>query len=255
MSSQIELSITGKGINPASIKAGDIANVLLSIQSAIEAYVFKQHPEIDQEQVVIGLTNIRPDSIDLEFSSPIPDIVTEAFQRVGGAVATNDFSLLPNASFVALDELASFNRKHKCNTDFVIRNGSRKIVATITPETRFQKPKRLNGITTVYGKVIRVGGRTPRVMIGLLNGKTLFCETKQDIAESLGSKLYKTVGLTGKAFWDSSLNIEDFTIQEVIPYEDKSFGEAIRILSESASSYYDDVADVDRFISEMRGCS
>lgn len=133
-------------------------------------------------------------------------------------------------------------------------NGRRKVLATITPETTLARRAKLSGETTIYGQVIRVGGREPRVMVELLSGQTVFCDTNEDIAKKLGSRLYTTVGLFGVAQWDGeSLKLEQFTIKDVTTYEELPLEDVMNQLAKAVGVYYGDVTDVEKYISDIRG--
>jgi hypothetical protein len=46
-------------VRPETVKAGDIADILKSIEIMVESQVYQSHPEIKKEQIVVGFTNIR----------------------------------------------------------------------------------------------------------------------------------------------------------------------------------------------------
>jgi len=222
----------------------------------VESQVFQQYPEIKREQVVIGFTSIRPSSVDLQFSSPYKDIAKSIFQELGQAIKDNDYSNLPTPSYRACNAVLLFAKKYRCNAEFVHQNKGKTVLATITPETKIERPSVLKGETVVYAKVIRTGGKEPKVEIETIDGRTLFCDASYEIAKTLGSKLYQTVGLIGIAEWDSRLNnIVEFSVKDVTEYVKISLKEAIHKLAEVSGKYYADIDDVDKYISETRGSS
>ena len=251
--SVIEVSFSGEGIKPDSVKASDIADILKAVENMVESQVFREHPEIDKEQVILGFVNIKSESVDLQFVSPIEEIVFPIFRSIGQAVRTNDYKDLPTGSIDALDTIVSFSRRKQCIAEFVTNNGHREILATITPKTTLERRARLSGETTIYGQVVRVGGREPRAMVELLNGQTVFCDTNEAVAKKLGSRLYTTVGLFGMARWDDeSLKLEQFTIKDVTTYEELPLEDVMNQLAKAVGVYYSDVTDVEKYISDIR---
>ena len=250
----IEVSFSGEGVKPDSVKASDIADILKAVEDMVEAQVFRDHPEIDKEQVILGFVSIKGNSVDLKFVSPIQEIVFPIFRGIGQAVMTNDYRDLPPSSIDALDTIATFSRKKRCTAELVTTNGHREVLATITPKTVLEKRARLSGETTVYGRVVRVGGKDPRAMVELLNGQIVYCDTNEAIARELGSRLYTNVGLFGVARWDAeSLKLEQFTINDVTPYEELPLEDAMNQLAKAVGMYYSDVTDVEKYISDIRG--
>ena len=43
----IEVSFSGEGIKPDSVKASDIADILNAVEDMVESQVFRDHPEIE----------------------------------------------------------------------------------------------------------------------------------------------------------------------------------------------------------------
>jgi hypothetical protein len=246
--------IKNSNVRPETVKAGDIADILKSIEGMVESQVYKTHPDTRKEQIVIGFTNIRASSVDLQFYSPYQDIATATFQELGQAINDNDYSRLPTPSYKAGNAIAMFSRKYKCDAEVIHQNDKKKVLAKITPDTILVHPPALKGETTVYAKVIRVGGKEPKVEIETVDGLTLFCTASYDIATKLGEKLYQIVGLIGVAEWDTVLNnIDEFSIKEVTEYKRTPLKEAMRKLADATSKYYLDIKDVDQYISEIRG--
>ena len=117
-----------------------------------------------------------------------------------------------------------------------------------------ENPPLLKGETTIYARVVRTGGKEPKVEIETVDGRTLFCDAPLDITKTLGTRLYQIVGLIGVAEWDIELNnIEQFSIKDVTDYEQVPIKEAMRKLAEVTRTYYMDINDVEQHISNLRG--
>ena len=249
----IEFKFAGE-IKPETVKASEVADILKSIEDMVETRLFQEHPELDKEQVIIGLVNIKSESLGLQFRSPIPEYTRHTFRELGDAVRTGATISLPPKSRSAISDIVKFTRNKNCIAELIISdNGSREIVATITPDTKVENPPILRGETTVYAKVVRAGGKEPRVEIETVDGRTLFCDAPLDITKALGMKLYQVVGLVGVAQWDTELNnIEQFSIKDVTDYEQVPIKEAMHKLAEATREYYSDIEDVEQYISELR---
>ena len=255
-SALIEVRFAGEDVQPETVKAGDVAEMIQAVEKMVESSVTRDHPEIKRDQVIVGFVEIQSTSLTLKFSSLLPDVTMSAFQTIGDAIATNQFSQLPTSSLDGLDTIASFTRRRHCTTDFALLNGGRKVLVTMTPEIQITRLPLLAGDTTIYGQVVRVGGREPRVMVETVDGQTLYCDASVEIAKDLGERLYRTVGLFGLANWDAqTYTIEKFSIKGVTPYEGQPITEAMEELAKLVGSYYADVGDVERYIASIRGAA
>jgi hypothetical protein len=249
----IEIRFTGEGVKPETVKAGDIADILTAVEEMIEACVIRDFPQVSKERVIVGLVDIKGSSVDLKFSSQIGLLAIPAFEEIGEAVTTNEFSKLPIKTLEGLDMIAAFTRRHRCEAGLVLNNGKPKLLGTITPETKITRFPLLTGETTIYGQVVRVGGREPKVMVEMVNGRVIYCDAPIEMARQLGGKLYNIVGLWGLAQWNAkSFDVEKFTIRGVTLYEETPIEEAMKQLAKVAGKYYSNVINVDKYISDIR---
>lgn len=252
--SQEYLEVDFSDIKPIQVKAGEIANIITAIESMVESQIYQRNPGLKKEPLILSFTDIRSDSIDLQFHSPYFKDTIAVFQKVGQAINDNNYSGLPEITYKAIDTIAGFTRKHHSRVEFIHQNSKRNVIATIPPDTVLSRPPALIGETTIYAKVIRVGGQKPKVEVETVNGDTLFCEASIDITTKLGTRLYQIVGLVGTAIWDSELNnIEQFSIKDVTEYANTSIKEAMNELSRLTKEYYSNIDDVEEYISEIRG--
>lgn len=255
-----EIRFAGGGILPENIRAGEMAEILSSIEDMLSAIVAKDHPTLSKEDLVVGLVNIQSGSVHLEFSSKIPEVTFPAFVQVTKSIRSQNFGGLPATALKSLQSFSSFVRKKNCEAEFISRDGTAKtktkikVLATMTPDIQIETPGFLRGETTIYGQVIRVGGRDPRAMIETVEGATIYCEmVDEDLARELGERLYTMVSLKGKAKWDSqTLRLEDFKAHEVADYHKGSILKAFEELSSIAGKYFSDITDVKKYIDDLR---
>lgn len=248
------LEVDFSDIKPIQIKAGDIANIITAIESMVESQIYQKNPNLKKEPLILSFTSIRSESIDLQFHSPFLKDTISVFQKVGQAINDNNYSGLSETTYKAIDTIAIFTRKHHSRVEFIHQNSKRNVIATITSDTILQRPPALKGETIVYARVIRVGGKEPKVEIETVDGNTLFCQAPIEIITKLGGKLYQIVGLIGSAEWGINLSdIEQFKITGVTDYERTSIKKAIDELAQATKEYYSDINDVEKYISNIRG--
>lgn len=252
----IEITFRGNDVRPEIVKASEIADIIIAIETMIIAQVYKKNPLIKKDQLILSFTNIESSSIGLQYRSPLNGIASSAFQDVGHAINGRDFSELPDSAYKSFNTLVAFTRKWQCSAELSFNNGVRNVIAEITPDMRIERPPALKAETIVYAKVVRVGGKEPRVEIETVDGKTLFCDANIDVVTKLGTRLYQVVGLIGVSEWDTDLdNIEQFSIKDVTDYEKVPFKDAMNELAKATGSFYADITNVTEYISKLRGSS
>ncbi len=111
----------------------------------------------------------------------------------------------------------------------------------------------LKTFTNLYGTIERVGGKEPKVRLKIDDNKTITCNASIDITKELGKKLYSYVGISGIAkYHPVDLEIIEFKIEEVLPFEDNRIAKGFKDLSEKFGCYFKDV-DPEKFVKEIRG--
>ena len=97
------------------------------------------------------------------------------------------------------------------------------------------------------------GGKEPKVRLKIDDNKTITCNASIDITKELGKKLYSYVGISGIAkYHPVDLEIIEFKIEEVLPFEDNRIAKGFKDLSEKFGCYFKDV-DPEKFVKEIRG--
>lgn len=249
----IQLRLSGKHIEPGLVKSRELADILTSVEEMIASILVREDLSIKKEDVVVGLTEISGGSIKLKFSSIKQAAAVSALMIAASAVTGGNFENLPRSSVTSLQTIASFARKHNCLAELMTLEPEC-TVAKITSETEIYFRPTIIGETTIYGRILRVGGKTPRAMIETLEGELIYCDLDVELAKQLGQKLYKLVSLSGVAKWDAhDLILEDFYIKKMGEYEGRSISSAVDELSTVIGQYFKDIIDVPAYISEIRG--
>ena len=140
-------------------------------------------------------------------------------------------------------------------TDYKYRHLKKgEVIAVILSETElFAEQPTYDGLTTVYGQCTRTGGRQrPSAEIKLLNGMTRKIKLRTtELAQTLGKRLYETVGLEGVATWDAHTDeLLRFVADSVTEYTDhnedgskKTIVQAFEELSEASKGRWDRCVD------------
>ena len=86
-----------------------------------------------------------------------------------------------------------------------------------------------------------------------LEGDIVICSGKQEQVKALAEQLYEWVGVSGTAYCDIDTHkIEDFAINDLLPYQDTPITEAMRQLADVAAPHFAGV-DADAYVRALRG--
>ncbi len=254
-----EIRITGENILPSNFRSKDLAEVITAVEEALVALVVNDYADFDKEDVAVGLTDVREGSVVLHFSSPLRGVVLPAYTQTTEAIRSGVYDGLPTQTVSSIKKMTRFSRRRNCALEFKsATSATRETVATITPETQIINQPYLLGATTIYGKVMRVGGKgDPGVMLDT-GSEIINCKIDRKLALSLakefGHRLYQWVGVYGSAKWNPANYLtEAFTIERIIEYEDGSLADAFAALSVAVGDSFKKIDDVDRYVASLRG--
>lgn len=253
MTELIGLRLTG--MKPSDIRAGELAKIIMAFEDMIASTVHRTRPQITKDELGVGLIKIEDKSIGLEFSTKLPELTIDAYNAITDSVAKENFFALSTETLKSLREIHSFIKSKNCEGELFSRNGKTVLKALLLPSTEIPQHPVTTAQTTIYGRILRVGGVDPRVMVEHSSGKTVFCRVKDEsLARKLGERLYMWAGLKGSAILDSeSLEILDFKVENITEYEGiLSLTDSISQLKTLAGEYYADIDDVDEYVSSLR---
>lgn len=251
----MEIRFTGENILPETIRARDLADVLSNVEESLTAIILKENANIDIDDIVIGLVNIEEGSAKLRFKSSLQVAALSAFTLISSAISTGDYAKLPYSTIKSVKSISEFTKKRNCIAEFRTQVENIEPLASLTPQTEINIPEvyQISGETIIYGKVMRVGGVTPKAVVRLSDKQTVYCDVKADIAKDIGHRLYSWVGLYGMAKWNTDdYSLESFTIEKITEYEDAPISKGISELSSVVGGYLKDKVDVIKLISELR---
>lgn len=249
----IEIRLAGSGLVPGNVRSKDLAEVIDSVEDMIASLIEREYPEISKEDVIVGLVALKEGSVRLQFASQLPNLVRPAYARLAQSVQKEDYTGLPSSSLDSLKKITSFSRRKNCELEFWTHNGKSEMLATIKPNTLIQPIPLIAGPTTIYGEVIRVGGKHPRAVIQLESTVTVSCTLDISLAKQLAMRLYTWVGLYGTGKWNAKdFKLDDFNIERILDYEDAPITNAMSELSKLIGGYFDDI-DPEQYVAELRG--
>ncbi|MCX2796411.1 hypothetical protein Q2E61_14260 [Microbulbifer thermotolerans] len=251
MEDELSIRLQGEGVKPGLIRSKEIAEILEAVEEMAIAEAIKFDPTLHRDEIIVGFYAIEDKSIGLRFKTTFTATVLSAFVSAAQAVEKQDFESLTPQSLNSLRLISGFSKKHSCNA--IIGSGLSEELATITPNTVIPSPTFISGRTEVLGRVIRVGGKTPKAMIELVDGTTLYCEVPEDIAKELGHRLYSLAKFEGYAKWDSkTLDFEDLKIYSVKEFPNDDPTLVLREIGSLVGNYLGGMGDVVEFVSTLR---
>lgn len=257
----MELRFTHLDRNPENIRSRDVAKAIAAFEEAV-AIVAAREPgsNLDPYTTAVGLVGARVASLDLQFQSPYPEAISRAYRLVAGAIASERFGDIPTPALRKLKSVRAFIRKVSGHAEFwEVFDDQATQLATMTPSIVIEVPlDALRGVTTLYGRVVRVGGEKKQtVSLRLLDNSLLLVDAaSEELAKQIAHRLYSRVGLIGTATYDPvSLSMLEFTANELSEYSETPLEDAFQSLREVLGPYIDAIDDIEAYFSDIRGDS
>jgi hypothetical protein len=252
MDEEIEIRLKGDGIEPGLVRSRELAELLEAIEDLVVAETLQAHAQIHKEDLIIGLYEMADESIGLKFKTSRASVVLPAYRSAMQAIGRQDFAALTPQTIKSLQVISGFTRRHRCFAEMRI-SGQAAPVATISPDTEVPLPASIHGITEIAGKVLRVGGKLPRTMIQLFDGRVVYCDVPVDLAKELGHRLYSTVIFHGLASWSAkTLELEEFAINRISELPQRDPSQVLEELGALVGSQFSLVTDVPAFVAGIR---
>lgn len=252
----IKATFTGKDIKPGLMRSKDIAEVIATMEDIVATMIINEHSDIDirKDSIVLGLNLIEEGSVALGFVTNDFSLANGAMESIKSAFLNETLTSLPFEIRKGFERIISVAKKYETILS-VNRIADDDLLFSLSPDTEMPYAAFISGETTIYGEITRTGGAdTPRIQFRNINGQTIYCDASKRIAVQAGKRLYTQVAIKGMADWDiESGEILNFTIEEILEeYEPISPCVAFRELSNAFGDAFQDVHDVEDFISEMR---
>jgi hypothetical protein len=241
----IFLKLEGKKVSPKSFTGSELATIIINLESSLRAVAKNQNPELDESELYISLVDVVHQSAGLKF---IPSYrhVAAAFIFIASTIQESSYEQLPVRAITGLKEIQRvISHKDDCVGTFI---SGRTKIAQLTKSTDIQisTVENIEGETILYGRIQRIGGSDPKVVLKLHTGELLSLDVTEDVARKFGARLYTEVGLSGTAIWSpKDYKLLSFRVKSLTPFEDKPIDTAFQELRGVIGKYWDEIDDIE----------
>jgi hypothetical protein len=261
-----EMKFKRPGISPEEIPLGILSRALAALQRlAIGDAAGADEEETDHEPDALiipegfGLVGVRRGSAIYQVATRKPELAIARLSQTGSvlenpeSIGDGEFMLGP------LYELSAVSRSLESAIILKRPGKGGDVLAVIGPNSysRVSDSLFVEGDTTLFGRVERVGGATSTKCGLRLSHRTrmLFCSVEGDeLARELGQKLYQNVAAHGTAQWmKTTWKVIRFSIREISQPKMKPFSKMIDDLRNAGGSDWDKIADPEAFLGEVAG--
>jgi hypothetical protein len=251
LTERLKIKFTGNNIEPAKVTANEFAKVVAAYENALLAVIRKNHPARNGIDF-ISIVNVKNESLTIE-AEPHTEDVKEAANEINIAIKNRKTHRLPYDAIESLITFQQFVNKHQCS---VILNGIEGIETAeinMDSDIKFTEALFFKGETTVYGKIIRIGGSAPKVRIQTDNGKYLSIVTNKKSAKGLSPFLYSKIGVKGIGKWKKDNNeLVEIKAKEFVVLKDVPLNEKLKGLNNLLGKYWVNIDNPDDFITSLR---
>lgn len=243
------IKIDGENVSPETVPLEDLLATLSTMRDAIVATAVDSGHA--RKSVFLSLTGItkKCNLLTLVENEPARD----GTARVMKAIRYRDMSLVPASARKAISRL--YRKAGSKSWTIAVQNGEPE--AVIDPKQGTPVERYLRGTTSLFVKVIRVGGEVPRVLVQFPNNeRRTFSVVDMEVTKELGGKLYEHLVLHGDAKWmRGSRKLADFKVKRVGRYSSKTANpeQAIKGLSKIMGSRWDDINPDQYLLDERNG--
>lgn len=262
--------LVGRGIRPWGVPMRKLATVLQAVQRLVE-----QNDESDAEyneevaevqpdpSRILHLIDIKSSSAAYAVAAPDPQVALRVLSDVGSALQKPGDVDWPESTISSVEDFSEVARSLGCEIEFRQPGEGRRygnILAKITPITydEIKGSAYIQGRTSVYAKIERVGGATEMacgIRLPAAPRKMVICRVaSEELTRSLGRFMYQHVILTGDAKWlRYDWRLKRMTIDAFDPPKTGSLVAALRKAHEAGGHAWDAIDDPNLFLAEMRG--
>lgn len=246
----IELRFKGNNISPDKVKASEIGLLVINFEKALLNQIKEAEPSINiSNEVLFTFERIDNNSLDLFFiPKQVREIVVASYVVIATAFSTGDYTKINKESISALNEIVKFSKRNSCTGSFNLDNEE---ISSFEPnhEIAIPKSQTITGETTLYGKIIRIGGEEPKVHFRIDENQKLIFDIDENLAKKLSPKIYDFIGLVGIATWNSKdFSIEKFEVSRLLEFDNKPIATTFTEISGLIGKYWDEVEDVENYL-------
>ncbi len=245
----LELKFHGNGISPETVKPSEVANLIAAFERLLLQQAKADEPGIDVDEVLFCFDRIDNNSLDLIFKPvKVKEVILSSYLLVATAVSTGDYTKVNKGTIQPLKEIIKFTKKHNCLGQF---NHNEHTISNFTKdlEINYTIPNSITGETTIYGKIIRIGGEEPRLHFRINEDEKLIFDIDESLAKKLAPRIYEYIGLVGRATWNATtFNIENFEILRPIQLDNQPLNIAFNEIKGLIGKHWDELEDIENYL-------
>lgn len=232
-------------IKPQAFTGREVAALIINLEDSLRSVAKSQDAVLHDDNLYISLVEVVHESAGYRFAPSIRQVAT-SFAILAASVQSKNYENLPPKAITGLKEIQKIiARKEDCVGVFI---SGGEVISKITKNTDISIPTigKIQGETILYGKIQRVGGVDPKVVLRLHGGQLLSLDVNESVARSVGNRLYTEVGLKGYATWSYHENeIVTFKVESLTDYNDNPIDEAFEQLRGLIGKYWDENQDIE----------
>lgn len=240
-SSILKLRFVGEGISPTSFTAKELGELLIELQKGMSAMVdsFGDNSWSNSDHL-LSLIDVKNQSNGLFFSSDYPK-AQQAYHLITEAANNKNLYNLPRESFSGIKLISKLAKNKNCNAEISFKSEKNEEFAVITPNDTLITPEEiyLKDLKEFYGEITRIGGAEPKVHFKTFDEKTLIGVLSRELAQEIGSKLYKTVKISAEVKWLHSSSEMEIKVISVEDFQVRKNVELFENLRQSLGNYAD----------------
>ncbi len=248
----LKIKFTGNDIEPSAVTANEFAKIVMAYENALLAVIKKNHPArvgID----FISIVKVKNESLTIE-ADPHTDDIKEAANEINTAIKEKKVNRLPYEAVENLVVFQNFINKYGCKAILNGIEGVETAEINVESDIRISEALYFKGETTVYGKIIRIGGSEPKVRIQTDNGKQISVVTTRQNAKELSPHLYSKIGIKGTGKWKKENNeLVELKAKSFVVLSDIPLTEKLKGLGNLLSKHWIDIDNPDDYLISLRG--
>ncbi|MCB5230523.1 MAG: hypothetical protein LHW55_02740 [Candidatus Cloacimonetes bacterium] len=244
-------------ILPKEISVSKLADLLKSFEAVLLSKLPKKRDrKKDAPELIVSLENIYENctAVSLRMDQELASIASKLLPSIS-TDDNRDRSVKIRKFATALNVFSDY---YETRPDFFyVENGEEKPIFSYTPtETVVPEKRTYSSVTSRYGRVISVGGVTPKVRIKFDDEVTLSCDTEnENIVYEAASLLYKQVLVKGYGTFTLSEDtkiMEKFTIESISEFEPLGGNELAEKLSPYVEEQVERIEDPADYFRKIR---
>lgn len=263
------IRIAGPAIRPWAVPLRSLTRLLDAVQRLVDQKDDDQQVDESNQDVghvdprTLHLLNVKVGSAVYEVAAPNRETALRVITDVGRAIENPNNVDWAASTLSSLRELSEVAKSMKCTIEFR-EPGTRRpygnVIAKIVPATYelIEPIAFIDGRTSVYAKIERVGGATEMhcgIRLPESPRKMIICRVvSMDLVRQLGQFMYQCVVLTGNARWlRHNWALKHLVIDEFEPPKCGSILQTLKDAHDAGGHVWDKIDNPAKLIAEMRG--